>query len=448
MDIPQERKLVTEIPGPRSREWFERRDTAVPRGVANIHPIVTARASGAIVEDVDGNRLIDFATGIAVLNVGHAAPEVVAAAQRQLELDTHTCFHVTANEPYIELAERLNGLAPGDHEKKTMFANSGAEAVENAVKIARKHTGRSGIVVFDHAFHGRTLMAMSLTAKVMPYKQGMGPFAPEIYRLPLAYPYRCPTGGTEATCAESCLAYAIDEMHKHIGEENIAAILIEPIQGEGGFIVPAPGFIAGLAEFAAANGIVFIADEIQSGMGRAGRWFAIEDEGVIPDMVLSAKSLGGGLPISAVTGRAEMMDSVHVGGLGGTYGGNPVAAAAALAVLDKIEREGLLDRSRAVGETIDARLREMQDRFGTVGDVRGRGAMCAMELVADRATKEPIDGAVMSALGTAALERGLIVLTAGTYGNVVRLLPPVTIEDGLLAEGLDLLEEAVAQTAG
>jgi 4-aminobutyrate aminotransferase / (S)-3-amino-2-methylpropionate transaminase / 5-aminovalerate transaminase len=448
MDIPQERKLVTEIPGPRSRGWFARRDAAVPRGVANLHPIVTARAAGAIVEDIDGNRLIDFATGIAVLNVGHSAPEVVAAAQRQLELETHTCFHVTANEPYIELAERLNTLAPGDHEKKTMFANSGAEAVENAVKIARKHTGRSGIVVFDHAFHGRTLMAMSLTAKVMPYKQGMGPFAPEIYRLPLAYPYRCPTGGTEETCAESCLSYALDEMHKHIGEENIAAILIEPIQGEGGFIVPAPGFIAGLAEFAAANGIMFIADEIQSGMGRAGRWFAIEDEGVVPDIVLSAKSLGGGLPISAVTGRVELMDSVHVGGLGGTYGGNPVAAAAALAVLDKIEAEGLLERSRAVGETIGERMRAMQARFGAVGDVRGRGAMRAMELVADRATKEPLDAATMNALARSALERGVIVLTAGTYGNVVRLLPPLTIDDRLLDEGLDLLGEAFAATAG
>ena len=448
MDIPQERKLVTEIPGPLSRKWFARRDAAVPRGLANLHPIVTARAAGAIVEDVDGNRLIDFATGISVLNIGHSAPEVVAAAQRQLELDTHTCFHVTANEPYIELAERLNGLTPGDHEKKTMFANSGAEAVENAVKIARKHTGRSGIVVFDHAFHGRTLMAMSLTAKVMPYKQGMGPFAPEIYRLPLAYPYRCPTGGTEETCAASCLAYALDEMHKHIGEENIAAILIEPIQGEGGFIVPAPGFIAGLAEFAAENGIVFIADEIQSGMGRAGRWFAIEDENVVPDIVLSAKSLGGGLPISAVTGRTELMDSVHVGGLGGTYGGNPVAAAAALAVLDKIETEGLLERSRSVGTTIEGRLRGYQSRFGAVGNVRGRGAMRAMELVSDRDTKEPLDGATMNALARSALERGLIVLTAGTYGNVVRLLPPITIDDGLLDEGLDLLEEAFAATTG
>src|SRR5215211_3698797 len=378
MDIPQERKVVTEIPGPRSREWFERRANAVPQGVFNTHPIVTARASGSIIEDVDGNRLIDFATGIAVLNVGHTSPEVVAAAQRQLELDTHTCFHVTANEPYIELAERLNALAPGDAPKKTMFANSGAEAVENAVKIARKHTGRQGVVVFDHAFHGRTLLAMSLTAKVMPYKQGMGPFAPEVYRLPLAYPYRCPTGGTYETCAETCLAYALDEMHKHIGEENIAAIVIEPIQGEGGFVVPAPGFIAGLAEFAAANGIVFVADEIQSGMGRAGRWFAIEDEDVVPDIVLSAKSLGGGLPISAVTGRAEIMDSVHVGGLGGTYGGNPVAAAAALAVLDKIETEGLLERSQTLGEKVLGRLREMQERHEVIGEVRGRGMMTAI----------------------------------------------------------------------
>jgi 4-aminobutyrate aminotransferase/(S)-3-amino-2-methylpropionate transaminase len=444
MDIPQERKLVTEIPGPRSREWFARRDAAIPRGVANLHPIVTARAAGAIVEDVDGNRLIDFATGIAVLNVGHGAPEVVAAAQRQLELDTHTCFHVTANEPYIELAERLNELTPGGHAKKTMFANSGAEAVENAVKIARKHTGRPGIVVFDHAFHGRTLMAMSLTAKVMPYKQGMGPFAPEVYRLPFAYPYRCPTGGTEESCAESCLAYAIDEMHKHIGEENIAAILLEPIQGEGGFIVPAPGFVEGLAGFAAENGIVFIADEIQSGMGRAGRWFAIEDEGVVPDLVTSAKSMGGGLPISAVTGREDIMDSVHVGGLGGTYGGNPVAAAAALAVLDKIEAEGLLERSRALGETIGGRLEAMRGRFDAVGDVRGRGAMRAIELVADRATKEPARAETMGAISRGALERGVIVLTAGTYGNVLRLLPPLTIEDGLLEEGLDLLEESVA----
>jgi 4-aminobutyrate aminotransferase/(S)-3-amino-2-methylpropionate transaminase len=444
MDIPQERKLVTEIPGPRSREWFERRAAAVPQGVGAIHPIVTARASNAIVEDVDGNRLIDFATGIAVLNVGHTAPEVVAAIQKQAELDTHSCFHVTANEPYIELAERLNALTPGTFDKKTMFANSGAEAVENAVKIARKATGRSAIVTFDHAFHGRTLLAMSLTAKVMPYKQGMGPFAPEIYRLPFAYPYRCPTGGTPETCAESCLAYALDEMHKHIGEENIAAVIMEPIQGEGGFIVPAPGFVAGIAAFCAANGIVFIADEIQSAMGRAGRWYAIEDEDVVPDLVTTAKSVGGGLPISAVTGRADIMDAVHAGGLGGTYGGNPVAAAAALAVLGKIEREDLLTRSRAIGETIMASFRAFADRFDMVGDVRGRGAMCAIELVADRTTKEPLGADAMNGIARRCLEQGVIVLTAGTYGNVVRLLPPITIDDALLEEGLGVLEESLA----
>jgi 4-aminobutyrate aminotransferase/(S)-3-amino-2-methylpropionate transaminase len=441
MDITQERKLVTEVPGPKSKEWFARRAAAVPDGVANMHPIVTARASGAIVEDVDGNRLIDLATGISVLNVGHSAPEVVAAAQRQLELDTHTCFHVTANEPYIELAERLNALAPIDGPSKTMFANSGAEAVENAVKIARKATGRPAVVAFDHAFHGRTLMGMSLTAKVMPYKQGMGPFAPEVYRLPFAYPYRWPSGPEH--CAEEALGYALDEMHKHIGEDNIACVVLEPIQGEGGFVVPARGFVKGIAEFCAANGIVFVADEIQSGMGRAGRWFAIEDEDVRPDVVTSAKSLGGGLPISAITGKADLMDAVHVGGLGGTYGGNPVAAAAALAVLDKIESEQLLARALRIGEAMMDRLRALQARHPEVGDVRGRGAMCAIELVGDPNTKEPIAAETMAAISRGALERGVIVLTAGTYGNVVRLLPPLMIDDALLDDGLDILEAAV-----
>ena len=445
MDIPQERKVVTEIPGPRSREWFERRKAAIPPGVANVHAIVTARASGAIIEDVDGNRLIDFATGIAVLNVGHTAPEVVAAAQKQLELDTHTCFHVTASEPYIELAERLNALAPGEFEKRTMFANSGAEAVENAVKIARYATKRQAIVTFDHAFHGRTLLAMTLTAKVMPYKQGMGPFAPEVYRLPFAYPYRWPTGPER--CAEEALAYANDEMHKHIGEENIAAVIVEPIQGEGGFVIPAPGFLKGLADFCREHGIVFIADEIQSGMGRAGRWFAVEDEGVVPDIITSAKSLGGGMPISAVTGRAELMDAVHVGGLGGTYGGNPVAAAAALAVLDKIEREGLLERSRRLGERIMARLRDMRSRHQLIGDVRGRGMMTAVELVADRRTKEPIDGPTGARIVQHCLENGVVILKAGTYDNVIRLLPPLTIDEGLLDEGLDVLDEAIGAAA-
>jgi 4-aminobutyrate aminotransferase/(S)-3-amino-2-methylpropionate transaminase len=353
---------------------------------------------------------------------------------------------VTANEPYIELAERLNALAPGDAPKKTMFANSGAEAVENAVKIARKATGRPALVTFDHAFHGRTLLAMSLTAKVMPYKQGMGPFAPEIYRLPFAYPYRWPSGPERA--AEEALAYARDEMHKHIGEENIAAVVVEPIQGEGGFIVPAPGFLRGLADFCAEHGVLFVADEIQSGMGRAGRWFAIEDEGVVPDLITSAKSLGGGLPISAVTGRAELMDSVHVGGLGGTYGGNPVAGAAALAVLDQIERESLLERSRELGERMRARLTEMQARHGVIGDVRGRGLMNAIELVADRTTKEPLDGATGSGIVRRCLEQGVVILKAGTYDNVIRLLPPITIDEDLLEDGLRVLDEAIgAETA-
>jgi 4-aminobutyrate aminotransferase/(S)-3-amino-2-methylpropionate transaminase len=448
MDIPQERKLVTEIPGPKSTEWFARRADAIPVGIANLHPIVTARASNAIIEDVDGNRLIDLATGIAVLNVGHTAPEVVAAAQHQLELDTHTCFHVTANEPYIELAERLNALAPIEGPAKTMFANSGAEAVENAIKIARKATGRTGVVAFDHAFHGRTLLGMSLTAKSMPYKQGMGPFAPEVYRLPFAYPYRCPTGGTHDTCAESCLAYAIDEMHKHIDETHIAAVIMEPIQGEGGFIVPAPGFVKGIADFCAEHGIVFIADEIQSGMGRAGAWFTITEEGVTPDIVLAAKSLGGGLPISAVTGRADLMDVVHVGGLGGTYGGNPVAAAAALAVLDMIERDGLLDAANRIGTTVLGRFRDWQARMPQIGDVRGRGAMCAIELVTDPATKEPIDASTMGAIGRRCLEQGVVVITAGTYGNVVRLLPPLTIDDALLDDGLNVLEGALTAEIG
>jgi 4-aminobutyrate aminotransferase / (S)-3-amino-2-methylpropionate transaminase / 5-aminovalerate transaminase len=442
MDIPQERKVVTEIPGPRSRALMERRGAAVTAAFPPIHPVVVTRGSNAIVEDVDGNRLIDLSTGISVLNVGHGAEDVTRATERQLELVTHTSG-VTANEPSIELAERLNALTPGDFPKKTFLANSGAEAVENAVKIARYATRRPAIVCFDHAFHGRTLLAMSLTAKVMPYKQGFGPFAPEVYRLPFAYPYRWPSGPER--CAEEALAYALDEMHKHIGEENIAAVIVEPIQGEGGFVIPAPGFLKGLADFCTEHGICFIADEIQSGMGRAGRWYAIEDEDVVPDLVTTAKSLGAGLPISAVTGRAELLDAIHAGGLGGTYGTNAVAAATALAVLDKIEREDLLTRSRGLGETIMQRFDAWQDRFDIVGDVRGRGAMCAIELVADRGTKAPVSPDTINGIVRRCLEDGVIVLTAGTYGNVIRLLPPLTIDDALLEDGLGVLEGAIAR---
>jgi len=324
-----------------------------------------------------------------------------------------------------------------------MFANSGAEAVENAVKIARTATGRDAVVVFDHAFHGRTLLAMSLTAKVMPYKQGFGPFAPEVYRLPFAYPYRCPTGGTEETCGESCLAYAIDEMDKHIGAENIACVILEPIQGEGGFIVPGTGFAAGLKEYCEKSGALFVADEIQTGIGRTGRWFAIEHEDVVPDIVTSAKSLGGGLPISAITGRADVMDSVHAGGLGGTYGGNPIAAAAALAALGQIESEKLVERANTVGRMEMERLRDMEKRYDQIGEIRGRGAMIAMELVADRASKEPLDKATGNRIVEECYRNGVVILKAGTYDNVIRLLPPLTIEEGLLEEGLGVLDDAM-----
>ena len=442
VDIPQERKLVTDIPGPRSRELLARRRAAVPQGVFNIVPIFTQAASGAIIEDVDGNRLIDLAAGLGVLNVGSTPPAVVDAVKEQAEHYLHTCFHVTMNEPYVLLAERLNALTPGDHEKKTMFANSGAEAVENAVKIARYHTKRDGIVVFDHAFHGRTLMTMTLTAKVMPYKQGFGPFAPEVYRLPFAYPYRCPTGSSPAECADSCTAYAIDQMEKHIGVENIACILAEPIQGEGGFVVPAEGFLPKLKSFCEENGILFVDDEVQAGIGRTGSWFAIEHEGIVPDLITTAKGLAAGMPISGITGPAEIMEEIHAGGLGGTFGGNPLSCAAALAVLDMIERDGLLERANRIGGIMTPRLREMQSRNDAIGDVRGRGAMVAMELVADPATKEP-SKPIAARILEECHKQGVVVIKAGTYDNVIRLLPPLTIDEGLLEEGLSILEKAV-----
>jgi 4-aminobutyrate aminotransferase / (S)-3-amino-2-methylpropionate transaminase / 5-aminovalerate transaminase len=443
MDIPQERRLVTEIPGPRSRELLARRAAAVPRAVFNTVPVLAPAAGGAIVEDVDGNRLIDFGAGISVLNVGNSSPPVVEAVRRQAELLTHTCFHVTMNEPYLELAERLNDLTPGDGEKQTLLVNSGAEAVENAVKVARYVTGRPAVVTFDHAFHGRTLLAMSLTGKVMPYKQGFGPFAPEVHRLPYAYPYRCPMGREPESCGPACADHAIDQMERHIGASNIACLVVEPIQGEGGFIVPAPEFLPRLKGFCEANGILFVADEVQTAFGRTGRWWGSELFGVQPDLVVTAKSLGGGLPIGSVTGPREVMDVVHVGGLGGTFGGNPLACAAALAVVDQIEREGLLDRATRIGETMLQALRSLEERSDLVGEVRGLGAMVAMELVADRGTKEPASAAAGHLLRECH-RQGLVVLKAGTYDNVIRLLPPLTIDEGLLEEGLGILEKALA----
>jgi 4-aminobutyrate aminotransferase/(S)-3-amino-2-methylpropionate transaminase len=443
MVLPQERRLVTDIPGPRSRELMARREAAIPQAVFNTVPVFVERASGAIVEDVDGNRLIDFGAGLAVLNVGNAHPAVVEAIREQAAAYTHTCFHVTLNQPYVALAERLNKLAPGAHEKRTMLVNSGAEAVENAIKLARYSTGRPAVITFDHAFHGRTLMAMTLTGKAMPYKAGFGPFAPEVYRLPFAYPYRCPTGRTPEACGPSCADLVIEEIERHIGPESVACVIAEPVQGEGGFVVPAPEFLPRLAEFCRERGILFVADEVQTGFGRTARWFGVEHFGVVPDIVVTAKSLGGGLPIGGVTARADIMDSVHVGGLGGTFGGNPVAAAAALEVIAAIEREGLLDRAERVGATLTAGLRDLQDRHEIVGDVRGLGAMVAMELVEDRDTKRPAKEATARIIEEC-YRQGLIALKAGTYDNVVRLLPPLTIADDLVEEGLGILDKALA----
>jgi len=430
--VPQQRRLLTEVPGPRSRELMARRAAAVPAGVGTTLGVFVARAGGGIVEDVDGNRLIDFASGISVTNVGSSAPRVIAAVTEQLDRFTHTCFQVTPYTGYVEVCERLNELTPGVHDKRSFLVNSGAEAVENAVKIARYATGRSAVVAFDHGFHGRTLMGMSLTGKAMPYKQGFGPFAPEVYRAPYSDPFR----GTGA------LSEVVDLLDTTVGASSIACVVVEPIAGEGGFVVPEPGWLPGLAEWCSARGVVLVADEIQSGFGRTGAWYACEHESVVPDLVTTAKSLGGGLPVAAITGRAELMDAVHAGGLGGTFGGNPLACAAALASIATIEEDGLLERARRIGDRALERLRAMADTHDVVGDARGRGAMVAIELVgADGITP---DKAATSRVAAACHAAGLLVLTAGTYGNVIRLLPPLVIPDDLLDEGLAILEGALS----
>ncbi|WP_069628005.1 4-aminobutyrate--2-oxoglutarate transaminase, partial [Streptomyces niveus] len=400
-----------------------------------------ARASGGVVEDVDGNSFIDFGSGIAVTSVGSSAEAVVRRATAQLADFTHTCFMVTPYEGYVEVCEQLAELTPGDHAKKSALFNSGAEAVENAVKIARSYTKRQAVVVFDHGYHGRTNLTMALTSKNMPYKNGFGPFAPEIYRVPVAYGYRWPTGPENAGAEAS--AQAIDEISKQVGAENVAAIVIEPLLGEGGFIEPAKGFLPAIAKFAKDNGIVFVADEIQSGFCRTGQWFACEDEGVVPDLITTAKGIAGGLPLAAVTGRAEIMDAPHSGGLGGTYGGNPVACAAALGAIETMRELDLVSKARRIEEIMKPRLKEMAEKFHVIGDVRGRGAMLALELVKDRDTKEPNPEAT-AALAKACHMEGLLVLTTGTYSNVLRFLPPLVIGEDLLTEGLDILEQALA----
>jgi 4-aminobutyrate aminotransferase/(S)-3-amino-2-methylpropionate transaminase len=440
-DLPQVRRLVTAIPGPKSQELLARKNAAVPSGVGVTLPVFVTRAGGGVLEDVDGNSLIDFGSGIAVTSVGNSAEAVVRRASAQLADFTHTCFMVTPYEGYVRVAEELNALTPGDHEKRTALFNSGAEAVENAVKIARAHTGRPAVVVFDHGYHGRTNLTMALTAKNMPYKHSFGPFAPEVYRVPLAYPYRWLTG--PENCAAEAAAQAIDQITKQVGPDNVAAIVIEPIQGEGGFIEPAKGFLPRIAEFAREHGIVFVADEIQTGFCRTGQWFACEDEGVVPDLITTAKGIAGGLPLAAVTGRAEIMDAAHTGGLGGTYGGNPVACAAALGAIETMRELDLNARARRIGEIMLSRLRSLAEKYEVIGDVRGRGAMIAVELVRPGGGKEP-DAAVTAALAKACHAEGLVVLTAGTYGNVLRFLPPLVIGEDLLNEGLDIIERAFA----
>ena len=439
--IEQKRILSTPIPGPRSVELQQRKTAAVGAGVSTGLPVYVEQARDGILRDVDGNQLIDFGSGIAVTNVGNGNPAVVEAVQQQIERFTHTCFMVTPYEGYVAVCERLAELTPGDHEKRSALFNSGAEAVENAVKIARHATGKDGIVAFDHAYHGRTNLTMAMTAKNMPYKHRFGPFAGELYRVPMAYPYRWP-GGPEH-CEKEAFSYITDQIHAQIGEENTAAVIIEPIQGEGGFIVPPKGFLPRLADWCREHDILFIADEVQSGFCRSGDWFACDDEGVVPDLITTAKGIAGGMPLAAVTGRAELLDGVHPGGLGGTYGGNPVACAAALASMDFMAEHDLAGRARAIGERLTGRLTSMTERFPQIGEVRGRGAMIAAELVTDRETKEPA-AALAGAVNKACHERGLVTLTCGTLGNVFRFLPPLTITDELLDEGLDVFEEAFA----
>ncbi|MGO1960096.1 MAG: 4-aminobutyrate--2-oxoglutarate transaminase [Yaniella sp.] len=435
--LDQSRKLVTELPGPKARELRERLETYVPKAVSPSTPAFVSRAEGGIVEDVDGNRLIDLGAGIAVTTVGASHPKVVKAVQDQVADFTHTCFMVTPYESYIELAQRLDDLVPIPGQTRTVLLNSGAEAVENAVKVARAYTGKQAVAAFDNAYHGRTTLTMGLTAKNMPYKESFGPFASELYRVPGSYPYRDGLSGEEAA------ARTIESLESQVGANNLAAVIMEPIQGEGGFIVPAEGFLAKVVEWCKANDVLFIADEVQTGFVRTGAWFASETEGIEPDLIALAKGIAGGMPLSAVTGRAEVMDAVHAGGLGGTYGGNPVAVAAGIASLEVMEEEGLAAKASRIGEIITEHFTQIQKDDARVGDIRGRGAMMAVEMV-DPETKEPLPKLVND-IAVEARKQGVITLTAGTYGNVLRFLPPVVIGEDLLQEGLSVITDILAE---
>jgi 4-aminobutyrate aminotransferase / (S)-3-amino-2-methylpropionate transaminase / 5-aminovalerate transaminase len=438
--LAQERRLVTEIPGPVSRELLERRQRSVARGISHVLPVFVTAAGGGVVIDADGNSLIDFGSGIAVTSVGNSAELVVERVIEQVARFTHTCFMVVPYEGYVAVCEELARVTPGDHDKRSALFNSGAEAVENAVKIARHATRRPAVVVFDHAYHGRTNLTMAMTAKNMPYKDGFGPFAADVYRVPMAYPFRWPGG--PAKCAAEALEVITGLIHTQVGEQNVAAVVIEPIQGEGGFIVPPDGFLPGLASFCRSHGIVLVADEIQSGFCRTGDWFACDHESVVPDLITTAKGIAGGLPLAGVTGRAEMMDAVHPGGLGGTFGGNPVACAAALGSIETMGKEDLPAAARRIGDIVLPRLRKLAEAHPVIGDIRGRGAMIAIELVTP-GTIEP-DAAAAAKVARTCHAAGLIVLTCGTFGNVLRFLPPLVIGEPLLDQGLSILEDAFA----
>jgi len=439
-NLTQERRLVTAIPGPKSIEALKRRSEATSGGLGMAIPVIIERASDAILLDIDGNQIIDLGSGIGVVNVGNSASRVVDRVIEQVQAFTHTCFTVAPYMNYIEVCEKLNAITPGAHKKKSLLVNSGAEAVENAVKIARHYTKRPAIVVFEHSYHGRTNLTMALTAKNMPYKEGFGPFAPEVYRVPMPYSFHWV--GDQATITEDSIAMVTHKIDKEIGAHNVAAILIEPIQGEGGFIVPPKGFLPALAKYSADNGIVFIADEVQTGFARTGHMFAVEEENVVPDIVVTAKGIAGGLPLAGITGRAEIMDSVHASGLGGTFGGNPLACAAALGALETMEAENLVARAQHIGTILGDSLRALQKKYPIIGEVRGRGAMQAIELV-EAGTKNP-NTAAMNAVVKYCQSKGVLILTAGTHSNVIRFLPPLVITDELLRDALNVLEEGFA----
>ena len=435
-------QIRTEIPGPRSRALMARREAAIPRGPANATPVFAARADGATIEDVDGNRHLDFAGGIGCLNIGHRSPRVISAIQEQLEKHLHLCFAVTPYEVYVAVAEKLNSLAPGNFAKKTILLNSGAEAIENSIKIARAYTKRPAVICFEDAFHGRTLLTMSLTSKTHPYKAGFQPFASDIYRIPFAYPFRNPSGTTSAEFAH----HLEDAFKRSVAPESVAAVIAEPVLGEGGFVVPPRDYFKLLQNICRKHGILFIADEIQSGFARTGKWFASEHFGIEPDLITTAKSLGGGMPIAAVTGRAEIMDAPEPGSLGGTYCGHPASCAAALAAIETIEKDGLLARSTAIGEHFEKRARGWQKRWPLIGEVRGLGGMCAIELVRNAETREPADSETKE-IAKYCYEHGLIMITAGTFNNVIRILVPLVVTDEQFNEGLDVLEAALTGVA-